>query len=180
MNFPKILVLVGVVVLATLPARADLVSVGDPAEGGSWTQGFNESGVGNFDVVAVKMLSVGDTFEHATHSGFSVPGWALSGENALQYPTAASASGPATTNLTWSIKFAGLRSNPLVFDFVAFSGDNPKEEATASWNGSGWTITAGGSWKPSRAEIDAIPAPAALLLGAIGLGLAGWLKRRVG
>jgi hypothetical protein len=160
------------------PAFADLfTAIGGPGVGDSWTQAFNESGVGNFDLVAVNMVTAGDSFEHSTHSGFSVGGWSLLYENNGGInPTLASASGPSVTSLTWNIKFAGDTSNTFAFDFVAFKSgkDEIAERAHAVWNG-GWTITAG-TWNPTRADV--VPVPAAVLLGMLGLGAAGLKLRK--
>jgi hypothetical protein len=173
-------------------AFADLIAIGDPVEGGSWAQRWQESGVGNFDALAVQMMTTGDSFEHntarASFSSFSSgSGWSLLFENTPQtplpqYPTIASASGPAVTLLQWDLQYSGSKSgNPFSFDIVSFRGDDIVDAAHISWNGAGaWTITPyapSEGWNPSR---EAIPAPAALVLGAIGLGLAGWIKRRVG
>jgi hypothetical protein len=161
-----------------VPAFADLGVIGDPVEGGSWSQGFYETGVGLFDLVAVQMVSAGDSFEHFTHSSFSVGGWSTIYENAPLNPTLASAKGSAVTYLSWSIKFAGLKSNPLVFDFVAFSGETLLERTRASWSGSGWSFSSSppDRWNPTRAEV--VPVPAAVLLGMLGLSIAGLKLRK--
>jgi len=160
------------------PAFADLfTAIGEPGEGGSWLQGFNESGVGNFDLVAVNMVTAGDSFENQTHSGFNVSGWSLLYQNnGGLNPTLASASGPGVSSLTWNIKFAGDQSNQFAFDFVAFKSGEDKiaESAHAVWNG-GWTITTG-TWTPTRAEV--VPVPAAVLLGILGLSVAGIKLRK--
>jgi hypothetical protein len=182
-NFPKILVLVGVVVLATLPARADLVPVGDPVETGSWSQQFYEDvpSAYPFDLVAVNMTSAGDYFLSPAQSAFTQSNW----KTVYEYPgsnvTLASAAGPNAVNwLYWNINFAGAKTDPLAFDFVAFRSGSETivDAAHAVWSGSGWSFSAT-TWKPARSEVNPVPVPAALVLGAIGLGLAGWLKRRV-
>jgi hypothetical protein len=160
----------------SVPASADLISIGDPVEGNSWSQGFNETGVGNFDLVAVRMVSAGDSFEHWTHSGFSNGSWSTYYENPSGlYPTLATATGNAVTSLTWSIKFAGAKSNPLVFDFVAFNGETLLERTRASWSGSGWSF-ATSPLTFTRAQF--VPIPGAVLLGMLGLSVAGVKLRK--
>jgi len=164
------------VLIITNSALANLTSIGGPVEGASWSQGFNESDVGNFDLVAVRMVSAGDSFEHPAHSSL-LSDWSILYENDPTYPTLASASGTSLTSMTWNINFAGSSSDPLTFDFVAFNGDTLLESARAVWNGSGWNITAG-TWEPERSELIPIPAPGAILLGGIGVAVVGWLRRR--
>ena len=169
-----------VVLLISLTSSvwANLTTIGDPIEGDSWTQAFNETGVGPFDLVAVQMASSGDLFESPTHRGLP-SGWQVI-ENHPIHPTLATAYGAAKTNMTWTIAFAGPKSNPLEFDFVAFNGDTLLEKANAKWSGSGWIITSG-IWTPTLDELmnpQMIPAPGAILLGSIGIGLVGYLRRR--
>jgi hypothetical protein len=163
-----------VMLLSATNALANLTVFGDPVTTHSWSQGFNESGVGNFDLFAVKMLS-GGPFESPTNTGLAA-GWATVYENSLPDPTLAIATGPATTDMTWNINFAGPQGIPLDFDFVAFDGATMVDNANASWNGSGWTITTS-DWNPTRADL-VIPVPGAILLGSIGVGLVGWLRRK--
>lgn len=163
------------ILLAANAALADLMAIGDPVEGGSWSQGFIESGVGSFDLVAVQMFSAGDSFETPTHSAFTVGSWSTIYEAPGGFPTLASATGPATTSLTWNIQFEGTSSNPLIFDFVAFGGETLRESARATWSGSGWSFV-GGPWTPTRAEV--VPIPGAVLLGILGLGAAGLKLRK--
>ena len=166
---------IGLTMLAANGAFADISADGDPVEGNSWSQGFNESGVGLFDLVAVKMVSPApDSFQSLTHRNLP-SGWSVVYETpGGAYPTLATATGPARTNMTWTIVFAGSSSNPLAFDFVAFNGNTLLESAHAVW-GPGWRITAG-NWNPTRAEL--VPVPGAVLLGILGLGAVGVKLRK--
>lgn len=169
---------VALLLLTAGSAFADLTPTGDPAEGGSWAQRFQESGVGNFDLVAVRMTTAGDTFESQVHDNFTDSSWLPLWQNDPTVPTIASASGNAVNWMQWDIKFAGDTSNGFAFDFMAYSGETCVDYAHAVWSG-GWSITTyAPEYGPLRGTV--VPVPAALVLGAIGLGLAGWIKRRVG
>ncbi len=166
-----------VFVLAS-PAMAN-ITFSDLVEGNSWTITGYTSGIGSFDLEAARMVSMGDAFESPAVDGFrdaaNVPiaGWAL----VLDNPTLVSFAGPAVTYLKKDIHFAGDASDPLTYDWVVFSGNTRIFEVRASWSGTSWSYnTQGQYWQPARADV--IPAPGAILLGAIGVGLVGWLKRR--
>ncbi len=61
------------------------------------------------------------------------------------------------------------------FDIAGFAGTTHFGSAKFTWNGSAWNV-GGSSWSPLHADV--VPAPGAALLGVLGLGLVGWVKRR--
>lgn len=170
-----LVVLIGMAGLVNF-ATADIVPFGDPFDGNSWGQRFQESGVGQFDFLAVQMNSSGDAFEAPVFRNFSAGGWS----SVFNSSTLATASGTSLTSLEFDLIFAGANTNSLEFTFVAFRGNTLLESARASWNGSGWSVTAG-AWTPSRQSLEnlVVPVPGAALLGVLGLGIAGWVKRRM-
>lgn len=167
----KRVVLIASVLLFAATASADFVAEGDPIEGGSWTQWFQESGVGQFDFMAVRMTSA-DCFESPTMSSLA-SGWVNTDATAKR----AYAEGPAVTNMTFPIHFAGDRTDPLEFEFFAFNGETLVEAANAAWSGSSWNITLS-SATPTRGDLTMVPLPGAALLGLIGLTAIAALKRR--
>ena len=152
-------------------ASADFTAVGDPFEGNSWSQAFNESGVGYFDTIAIMMTSAGDSFETPSISGFSTAGWEVVWSKPKgDYPTFVVATGPAVTSLNFSITFAGSSSNSLEFQFMALLGDTELEYAEADW-GPGWSIRGGNAacHDDMYNTIMMIPLPAPVALAGVGL-----------
>jgi hypothetical protein len=117
-------------------AQAGLKAVGSVHVGGSWTQRFQETGVGNFDRVQVLMATGGPFELPVTQGGFDAAGWAETCTNTIE----SSAAGPAATLMQWDIAFQGTPATPLVFFFQAFRGATLLETAYCSWNGSAWVI----------------------------------------
>ena len=166
----KKLTLIAVALLFSATASADFIAVGEPEEGDSWSQAFNESGVGQFDFMAIRMTST-DLFQPVAMRSLGT--WT----NFDVTPKLSYAEGPATSNKTFGIYFAGAKSDPLEFEFFAFNGEELLEGANVAWSGSSWTIT-GSSETPTRTSLM-IPLPGAVLLGLIGLTTVAWLRRRI-
>lgn len=153
---------------AAATARAGITAVGDPFNSGSWTQAFNESGVGNFDHIQMFMLS-GPSFEQPTAVlNFTVGGWSQTYNDG----TTVVGDGPGTTNMNFAIVFSGALSDPLSFVFQAFNGYTNVENVAANWSGSAWSFGA------SSYPTDYVtPAPGSLALLGLG-GIVGLRRRR--
>ena len=173
------------------PALADLVPIGEPVEGGSWEQRFYED-LGTYNMVAVKMITSLDSFEHtlikASLSNFDNTGWSLLYENGPKYPTIASAQGPLAGNgpiqgwLYFDIQFAGSKSgNPLTFEFASYKNSVLNSAATCTWTPGSWAIINYGASPPSSFSLkyyEVVPVPAAVLLGILGFCVAGVKLRK--
>jgi hypothetical protein len=160
------------------PAFADLMAIGEVMPGASWAQRFREDGwYGgthyNFDLLAVRVVS-GPQLKDPAYSNFSVAGWHLEYENPSSLPTLASVEGPSVGYLEWDFLFSGSTSQAFLLDYAAFVGNTRVGTGGIQW-GPGWSYPST-SWAPTRAEV--VPVPAAVLLGMIGLSVAGLKLRR--
>jgi hypothetical protein len=176
-------VLIVGVLLLSATATADIVitPLGEPIEGGSWSQVFGlepDTAEDAFDFMAVQMASA-DSFECPAMGPFSKPGWA----NTDLSPTLAYATGPVVTELFGLyINFEGDkdRDEDLVFDLAQYSGNTWIQTARLVWPAHSdgcedWVVSYEGVWDPGR--LDMIPAPGAALLGLIGLGCVARIRR---
>jgi hypothetical protein len=159
-----------------VPAFADLSPIGDPVEVGSWARRFQEDGwYGvhyNFDLLAVRVVW-GPPLGHDAYSSFSVSGWDQVYENPAG--TLASAGGPAVGYLQWNFLFSGSMLTPFRLDYAAFAGDMLIGTGGIQWSGTAFTYPST-NWAPTRAEVA--PVPAAVLLGMLGLSVAGLKLRK--
>jgi hypothetical protein len=165
-----LIVFLGVLLCLTPYSSATLMYTGDPVEGGSWTQRFYETGVGSFDTMEIFMMT-DDEFEPPGFSDFDISGWT---SNFIRSDYVY-ASGTPNTLLYFNIRFDGVSSDSLIFDFIAWKdgiSDSPLEVAEAKWTGSNWIIT-GKDYDPSLYN-RSIPEPGILfLLGPMFIVLLG-------
>lgn len=197
---PLLVGLVSVVVLAATSSKAGatLVDVGEPEDVGSWSQAFTESGVGQFNFLAVHWLTPTPDPDPATGYGFEAPGFtnfSKSGwksqlqapESGESYPREAVAWGTTQTSLNFSLRFLGTKgsngSRPFAFVFAAYYYDQANETSTlreqvrTEWKNNKWVFT---SLETGPLDTQPVPTPepGSLALFGLGLAVAGVRRRR--
>lgn len=148
------------------------IAIGEPVEVGSWTQRFQESGVGNFNELGVVWLTGSGIqgFESPVFRNFSAGGWS----NIPYSQWYAEASGPTQTYMEFDIAFLNNSVQPLSFLFRAADNGITKEVALANWNGGGWSFAGrtDTDWNNAVAEHNPqVPEPGTMmLLGSLATG----------
>jgi len=161
------------ILFVTNSALANITPIGDPVGVDSWYMNVSAGGIGAYDLIAAKIATAGDTFQSPAFANISNPGWAM----VVDSPTLASMAGPSVTSLSWRVYFTKDITDPVTWDWAVFSGNTLTFTSRYAWDGSKLNYTShSGFWTPTRTDV--IPAPGAILLGSIGVGLVGWLRRR--
>ncbi|MHC4166735.1 MAG: hypothetical protein ACYSWQ_07245 [Planctomycetota bacterium] len=180
------------VLLACGSVSADLVAVGAPQAGNSWTQDFTVSDSWVFDWTAwnhFDALSINTTatlLNPATTIGSMTVGAHASHD---VWATAKN-----VQSVPFSLHFGGAVTDPLAFDLTVYDwgkkwrgkkggwvrGYYASGSATASWDGASWSIvdTSALLYPNGDPQIDSVPVPGAVLLGVIGLGVVGMKLRK--
>jgi len=175
------------VAIAPISATADMteytvdgvsIGFGNVGVGNSWYFDASASGVGPYDLVAVRIASGSDVFESPAITNISDPDWHM----VLNTPTLASFGGDPVSSLSWRTNFAGglPMGSPLELDWAIFY--DQQLTAWTHWhvniNGGldKWWLNPVGGWQPSYAQV--VPIPAAVLIGMLGLGVAGLKLRK--
>ena len=171
-------------VAALLPAvaSADLTALGPPLPGNSWLQPLNYTSPGGpFDLVFVEIDTVDPgRFEAPALRNFSAALWTDFSFGSWDLSLTGAAKGPGTTSLDFDAYFQDPQTADVSFKFSPFLvGENDAAETVlAQWDGQSesWTFSAASLTTITRAVLT--PAPAAIGLGVLGLGVIGWIKRR--
>lgn len=168
------------------PAMGEPVLI-DQGIGDSWYSRMYESGYSGtaYNLIGLKMLTPGASFE-ASPPPFRPEGgdWSNVVLADSEGSTLAAFSGPTTTGATsvFQIWYNGPPPTSLQYEYVAFA---PNGTILGDF-----IITAGhpggdGNWSYEKyagsmqlSDFAAVPVPGAALLGVIGIGIVGWVKRR--
>jgi hypothetical protein len=196
-------------ILIAGPALADMATdlglaidvTGDAVPAGSYAKSIKITTTTAFNLLAVTPdpgggsegeLPSSVTLSAPYLSNFSPTGWALvPGAKS----TLAAAQGTLTNSLRLSIELDPLgdpKNSPHEGDAFLLAvwgaarnpvGQWEYEYQVITYHWGAWMVEDLGQvpeWNISRSDIVSVPVPAAVVLGMLGLGLVGWLKRRVG
>ncbi|NLZ06758.1 MAG: hypothetical protein GXY19_16455 [Phycisphaerae bacterium] len=176
-------------------ASADLMAVGAAEVSNSWTQQFNvndtwmffsaeTSWADNFDAMTINMTQ-GELEDPAltdASPAFSTIDYTNADYDVVAY-------GWNMQDVDFTLHFEGFMNDPVAFDLKVYDfsggpfgggGYYASGWATASWNGTDWTIVDNSMWLDQCGDPIGlqVPVPGAVLLGMLGLSVAGARLRK--
>ena len=170
---------VGLTLAISGPVLANPTMIGGPYIGNSWS--ITATAPAPYDLWAVRISPGYEAVETFDVGGpalqTATAGWSM----VLETTGLVSIAG-STSPINLNIYFAGGAPPALLeIDHALFNGQTKVIEthwvlANGSIYNQGGSWRFSNDWNPTRADV--IPAPGAILLGGIGVGLVGWLKRR--
>ncbi len=149
----KLMIMTAMVLIAVVPqVRGMPTMTGGPYIGNSWGVGVSASGIGSYDLVAVRIISGADVFDSPAIRNISNGAWTMN----LDGSALASFSGPSVTSLNWNLWFAGGSPTAIGLDWAFFDGDTLVAETTWQLSDQGTLASWGFSdnWQPTRADVD--------------------------
>ena len=166
-------------------------AINDPEDASSWYQAFHFGSAQAFTNIGIVLMS---TLGDDGPSGFEAPGWDFTtiDGNPDSYsevgtiPILTAATGDLTNDLYWRSHFLGDKEGQSFILTLFASDDSGNYQAAAAlWDGSSWDFLAPPAitWE-EFVELGGIsgvtmPLPGAAMLGLLGLGLVGGIRRRI-
>ena len=166
-------------------------AINDPEDASSWYQAFHFGSAQAFTNIGIVLMS---TLGDDGPSGFEAPGWDFTtiDGNPDSYsevgtiPILTAATGDLTNDLYWRSHFLGDKEGQSFILTLFASDDSGNYQAAAAlWDGSSWDFLAPPAitWE-EFVELGGIsgvtmPLPGAAMLGLLGFGLVGGIRRRI-